>query len=159
MTAALSLGSGTACIHEEELRLQVSAKKITDKKKTKLQLGMVDWSNRVIFYNCSPILQNAMEPTRDARYQYLGQSLYVKRGWLFSGQKWPNMADLPMSQKGLRGSKMIQNDQYNMFLTIWCHFGIIWTLFDHFTQNLIFCPENTKCFLAKVIWSQKSSFV
>ena len=74
--------------------------------------------------------------------------------WPFWGQKWPNMAGLPMSQSGLRGPKMIPNDQYNMFLTIWGHFGIIWTLFDHFTQNLIFCPENTKCFLAKVIWSQ-----
>ena len=79
--------------------------------------------------------------------------------WPFWGQKWPNMAGLPRSKSGLKGSKMIPNDQYNMFLTIWGHFGIIWTLFDHFTQNLIFCPENTKCFLAKVIWSQKSSVV
>ena len=60
-----------------------------------------------------------------------------------------------MSQSGLRGPKMIPNDQYNMFLTIWGHFGTIWTLFDHFTQNLIFCLESTKCFLAKVIWSKK----
>ena len=79
--------------------------------------------------------------------------------WPFSGQKWPNMADLPMSQKGLRGSKMIQNDQYNMFLTIWCHFGPSWTFLDHFRQNLIFCLKNTKCFLAKVIWGKKSSLV
>ena len=79
--------------------------------------------------------------------------------WLFWGQKWPNMAGLPMSQSGLRGPKMIPNDQYNMFLTIWSHFGTIWTLFDHFTQNLIFCLESTKCFLAKVIWSKNSSFV
>ena len=76
--------------------------------------------------------------------------------WPFWGQKWPNMASLPMSQSGLRGPKMIPDDQYNMFLTIWGHFGTIWTLFDHFTQNLIFCLENTKCFLAKVIRSKKS---
>ena len=38
-------------------------------------------------------------------------------------QKWPNKAGLPMSQSGLRGSKMIPNDQYNMFLTIWGPFG------------------------------------
>ena len=43
--------------------------------------------------------------------------------WPFWGQKWPNMAGLPMSQSGLRGPKMIPNDQYNMFLTIWGHFG------------------------------------
>ena len=63
-----------------------------------------------------------MGPTRDACYQYLG-SLFVNKGWLFLGQKWPNMADLPLAQKGLRGSKMIQDDQYNTFLTIWRHFG------------------------------------
>ena len=43
--------------------------------------------------------------------------------WPFWGQKWPNMASLPMSQTGLRGPKMIPDDQYNMFLTIWGHFG------------------------------------
>ena len=43
--------------------------------------------------------------------------------WPFWGQKWPNMAGLPMSQSGLRGPKMIPDDQYNMFLTIWGHFG------------------------------------
>ena len=64
--------------------------------------------------------------------------------WPFWGQKWPNMAGLPMSQSGLRGPKMIPNDQYNMFLTIWGHFGIIWTLFDHFTQNLNFCPHRAR---------------
>ena len=64
-----------------------------------------------------------------------------------------------MSQSGLRGSKMIQNDHYNMFLTIWRHFGPIWTFLNHFRQNLIFCLKNTKCFLAKVIWGKKSSLV
>ena len=77
----------------------------------------------------------------------------------FLGQKWPNMARLLMSQSGLRGSKMIQNDQYNIFLAIWGHFGPIWTLLDHFRQNLIFCLKTEKCFLAEVIWSKKSSFV
>ena len=64
-----------------------------------------------------------------------------------------------MSQSGLRGSKMIQNDHYNMFLTIWRHFGPIWTLLNHFRLNLIFCPKSlwprsTLCF-----WGKKSSFV
>ena len=47
-----------------------------------------------------------------------------------------------MSQSGLRGSKMIQNDHYNMFLTIWRNFGPIWTLLNHFRLNLIFCPKS-----------------
>ena len=64
-----------------------------------------------------------------------------------------------MSQSGLRGSKMTPNDQYNMFLTIWGHFGPIWTLFGHFTQNFSFCsksllPRSSLCFIGK-----KSSFV
>ena len=78
--------------------------------------------------------------------------------WPFWGQKWPNMAGLPRSQSGVRGSKMIPNDQYNMFLTIWGHFGPIWTLWNHFRQHLIFgskslWPRSTLCFLGK-----KSSF-
>ena len=68
-----------------------------------------------------------------------------------------------MSQSGLRGPKMIPNDQYNMFLTIWGHFGPIWTLFGHFTQNLSFCskslwPRSTLCFLGKksgFVWNDK----
>ena len=36
---------------------------------------------------------------------------------------------------------------------------LIWTLLDHFRQNLIFCLKTEKCFLAEVIWSKKSSFV
>ena len=77
----------------------------------------------------------------------------------FWGQKGPNMAGLPMPQSGLRGPKMIPNDQYNMYLIIWGHFGPILTLFGHFTQNLSFCskslwPRSTLCFLGK-----KSSFV
>ena len=56
-------------------------------------------------------------------------------------------------------SKRVQNDRYNMFLTIWRHFGHNWTLLDHFRQNLIFCLKTEKCFLAEVIWSKNSSFV
>ena len=75
------------------------------------------------------------------------------------GPKMANMAGLPRSQSGVRGSKMIPNDQYNMFLTIWGHFGPIWTLWNHFRQHLIFgskslWPRSTLCFLGK-----KSSFV
>ena len=49
---------------------------------------------------------------------------------------------------------MIPNDQYNMILTIWGHFGPIWTLFSYFTPNLSFCskslwPRSTLCFLGK----------
>ena len=55
--------------------------------------------------------------------------------WPFWGQKWPNMAGLPRSKSGLKGSEMIPNDQYNRFLTIWGHFGIIWALLDHLTQT------------------------
>ena len=56
-----------------------------------------------------------------------------------------------MYQSGLRRFKMIQNDQYNIFLIIWGHFGPIWTLLDQFRQNLIFCLKTEKCFLSKVI--------
>ena len=67
--------------------------------------------------------------------------------------KHGRVADVP------KWSTTVQNDQYNIFLIIWGHFGPIWTLWDHFRQNLIFCLKNTKCFSAKVIWSKKSSFV
>ena len=71
-------------------------------------------------------------------------------------QKWPIMAGLPMSRCGPKGSQMVPNGQYNMFLTIWGIFGLIWTLLDHFRQNLIFCskllwPRSTLCF-----WGKKS---
>ena len=44
-------------------------------------------------------------------------------------------------------------------MTIWGHFGPIWTLFGHFTQNFSFCsksllPRSSLCFIGK-----KSSFV
>ena len=77
----------------------------------------------------------------------------------FLGQKWPNMAGLLMSQSGLRGSKMIQNDQYNIFLIIWGHFGPIWTLLDHFRQNLIFCSKSLRPRSTFLFWGKKSSFV
>ena len=64
-----------------------------------------------------------------------------------------------MSRCGPKGSKMVPNGQYNMFLTIWDIFGLIWALLDHFRQNLIFCskllwPRSTLCF-----WGKKLIFV
>ena len=79
--------------------------------------------------------------------------------WPIWDQKWPNMAGLPMSRCGPKGSQMVPNGQYNMFLTIWDIFGLIWTLLDLLRQKSIFRLKNTKCFLAKVVWSKKSSFV
>ena len=79
--------------------------------------------------------------------------------WPIWDQKWPNMAGLPMSRCGPKGSQMVPNGQYNMFLTIWDIFGLIWTFLDHFRQNLIFCskllwPRSTLCF-----WGEKLIFV
>ena len=53
---------------------------------------------------------------------------------------------------------MIQNDQYNIFLTIWGHSGPIWTLLDHFRQNLIFCLKNRKVLLGHSDLEQKIKF-
>ena len=36
------------------------------------------------------------------------------------------------------------------------HDGSIWILLDFFRQNLILCPENTKCSLANCFWVKKS---
>ena len=50
--------------------------------------------------------------------------------WPIWDQKWPNMAGLPMSRCGPKGSQMVPNGQYNMFLTIWDHldpFAPFWT--------------------------------
>ena len=79
--------------------------------------------------------------------------------WPIWDQKWPNMAGLPMPRCGPKGSQMVPNGQYNIFLTIWDIFGLIWTLLDLLRQKSIFRLKNTKCFLAKVVWSKKSSFV
>ena len=65
----------------------------------------------------------------------------------------------PKSQSGLRGSKMIQNDHYNMFLTIWRHFGPIWTLLNHFRLNLIFCSKSLWPKSSLSFWGKKLSFV
>ena len=64
-----------------------------------------------------------------------------------------------MSRCGPKGSQKVPNGQYNMFLTICDIFGLIWTLLDHFRQNLIFCskllwPRSTLCF-----WDEKLIFV
>ena len=69
------------------------------------------------------------------------------------------VSGLLTSHGGLRGSKMIQNNQYNIFFTIWDYFGPIWTLLDLFIQTWFFASKTEKCFLAKVIWSKKLSFV
>ena len=62
--------------------------------------------------------------------------------------KHVRLADVPKS-------KMIPNDQYNMLLIIWGHFGSIWTLFEYLRQNLISCskslwPRITFCFWGKI---------
>ena len=62
--------------------------------------------------------------------------------WPFWGQIWPPMAGLPMSQSGLKEFKMIPNGQNDMLLIIWGHFGPIWTVWNHYRQNLIFCFES-----------------
>ena len=49
--------------------------------------------------------------------------------------KHGRVADVP------KWSTRVQNDQHNIFLTIWGYFGPIWTLLDHFRQNLIFCSK------------------
>ena len=79
--------------------------------------------------------------------------------WPIWDQKWPNMAGLPMPRCGPKWSQMVPNGQYSIFLTIWDIFGLIWTLLDLLRQKSIFRLKNTKCFLAKVVWSKKSSFV
>ena len=76
------------CLHPwRGIETPGSAKRIIDKKEDKVSIG----NGRLVihgdFYNCSPFLQNAMGPTRDAWYQYLG-SLFLNKGWLFLGQKW-----------------------------------------------------------------------
>ena len=79
--------------------------------------------------------------------------------WPFWGQKWPNMAGLPMSQSGLGGPKWSQMINKTCFWSFGAILGPFGPFFYHFLQKLIFCQENTKCFLAKVIWSKNSSFV
>ena len=41
----------------------------------------------------------------------------------------------------------------------WDYLGPIWTLLDLFRQTWFFASKTEKCFLAKVIWSKKLSFV
>ena len=74
--------------------------------------------------------------------------------WPIWDQKWPNMAGLPMPRCGPKGSQMVPNGQYNIFLTIWDIFGLIWTLLDLLRQKFIFCLKNTKCFLVKAVSSK-----
>ena len=55
-----------------------------------------------------------------------------------------------VSQSGLRVSKMVSNDQYNMFLTILALFAPFWTFLD---ENQFFASKTQSA------WSKKSSFV
>ena len=82
-----------------------------------------------------------------------------RQKWSILDQKWPNMAGLSTFQSGPKGSKRVQNGQYNMFLTIWDIFGLIWTLLDHFRQNLIFFfgQEALCVFEAKIDFCLKRS--
>ena len=73
------------------------------------------------------------------------------------------MAGLPKSRCGPKGSQMVLNSEYNMFLTIWDHldpFAPFWTFSDKnlFTFSVTFlvamttfmhktCTERTKTFL------------
>ena len=61
--------------------------------------------------------------------------------WPIWDQKWPNMAGLPMSRCGPKGSQMVPNGQYNMFLTIWDIFGLIWTISD---KTWFFAPKHLR---------------
>ena len=48
-----------------------------------------------------------------------------------------------MSQSGLKGSKVVLSDKYNMFFTICDHYGPMSTFVDHFRQNFIFLLQST----------------
>ena len=60
-----------------------------------------------------------------------------------------------VSQSGLRVSKMVSNDQYNMFLTILALFTPFWTFLD---ENQFFAKKH-KVLLGQSARSKKSSFV
>ena len=79
--------------------------------------------------------------------------------WPIWDQKWPNMAGLPMSRCGPKGSQMAPNGQYNMFLTIWNSFGLILTLLDLLRQKLIFLPQKHNVLPGQSSFEQKSTFV
>ena len=70
--------------------------------------------------------------------------------------KHGKVADVP---KWSTTVQVLQNDQYNIFLIIWGHFGPIWTLLDHFRQNLIFCSKSLRPRSTFLFWGKKSSFV
>ena len=52
---------------------------------------------------------------------------------------------MPPCHSGLLGSKMIQNDQYDIILIIWGHFGPIWTLHDDDTSQKLNLNLNEDC--------------
>ena len=55
-------------------------------------------------------------------------------------------------------STRVQNDQYNIFLTIMGHFGPIWTLLDLFRQNLIVCSKSLWPRSTFLFWGKKFLF-
>ena len=55
--------------------------------------------------------------------------------WTKNGQTWQACQHSKVVQKGS------ENGQTKCFCTIWDPFGPIWTLLDHFKQELIFCSE------------------
>ena len=73
-------------------------------------------------------------------------------------QKWPIMASLPMSQSGLKWSRLITNGQSNLSLVIWDHFWPFCTFLDLFRPKSIVFLKNTNCLLVKVLWSKKINF-
>ena len=69
--------------------------------------------------------------------------------WSILDQKWLKMAGLSTLQSG---TKMV-----NITVsTIWDHFWPIWTLLDHFKQELIFCSEAPLQNPILSIWGKKS---
>ena len=79
----------------------------------------------------------------------------VNRSWLVMAQKCPNMAGLSTFQsgpKGSKGTKMVD-------LSVFDPFGLIWTLFVHFKQKLMFCSGAPPPNPTLSIWGKKIIFV
>ena len=57
--------------------------------------------------------------------------------WTKNGQTWQACQRSKVVQRGPKGTKMVNQSLLNM----WDPFGPIWTLLDHFKQELIFCSE------------------
>ena len=85
--------------------------------------------------------------------------LGMAQKWSILDQKWPNMAGLSTLQRGPKGSKRDQNGQPKSFWTFGTPFGPIWTLLDHFKQELIFCSEAPLQNPILSIWGKEIIFV